>query len=82
MTPTKRRGRPRPAETIDRDRRVLALLRKEGPLTRNEVAEKLELPKMVTWLSLDRLRKNGKVRTCTREGGGMVWSADAKEPCP
>lgn len=56
------RGRPRPAETIQRDRDVLDLLR-DNPdgLTRNEVAEAMRLNTSRTYLSLNRLRVNGKV---------------------
>jgi transposase len=54
------RGRPRPAETIARDEQILAMLR-ENPdgLARNDIAEAMGLNKSVTYLSLDRLRRQG-----------------------
>ena len=36
---TRPRGRPRPQETIDRDRRILEHLKESGPLTRNQIAD-------------------------------------------
>jgi predicted RNA polymerase sigma factor len=54
------RGRPRPAETIERDQKILALL-KDHPtgLPRNEIAELMGIDRVKTYLSLDRLRKQG-----------------------
>ena len=54
------RGRPRPAETIERDRAILDLL-KDHPdgLTRNAIAEAMGIEKVKAYLSLDRLRKQG-----------------------
>jgi predicted ArsR family transcriptional regulator len=54
------RGRPRPAETIERDRKILALL-KSNPdgMARNVIAEEMGLNKSRTYLSLDRLRRQG-----------------------
>lgn len=79
------RGRPRPEETIRRDERVLSLL-KEQSMSRNRLWEKLSAegdlvsPSQV-WLSLDRLRKEGKVKLC--QGiGERVWSREVDEPCP
>ncbi len=80
-----RRGRPRPDETIRRDERVLSILR-TGALSRNRLRDKLnETDETVSasqvWLSLDRLRREGKVKLC--QGiGERVWSCDVDEPCP
>lgn len=54
------RGRPRPAETVERDAKILAMLR-ENPdgLLRNDIAEEMGLNKSKTYLSLDRLRRRG-----------------------
>ncbi|MGW2213270.1 hypothetical protein, partial [Streptomyces sp. NPDC001781] len=50
------RGRPRPDETIRRDETVLQLLKDHpGGLPRNEIAELMNLDKVKTYLSLDRL---------------------------
>jgi predicted transcriptional regulator len=63
------RGRPRPAETIERDQRILALLRKNPKgMARNEIAEVMGLNKSRTYLSLDRLRRNGLARKVSPEG--------------
>ncbi|MFH8805303.1 winged helix-turn-helix transcriptional regulator [Streptomyces sp. NPDC017936] len=54
------RGRPRPQETIERDRQILDLLKDNpGGLTRNDIAEMMGLEKVKTYLSLDRLRRDG-----------------------
>lgn len=77
------RGRPRPQATIDRDARILAYLNKNGAQTRNTLSEKLRLPKTVTYLALDRLRRAGQVRVCAHEGGpGVLWSSDMEGSCP
>jgi predicted ArsR family transcriptional regulator len=77
------RGRPRPQETIDRDAAVLAHLRANGPLTRGQIADVFGLPPVKVWLCLDRLRREGLVRTCARTGGpGLLWSAEVDSPCP
>jgi len=79
-----RRGRPRPEETIRRDERVLKIL-SAGPLSRNTLWEKLNEAETVSasqvWLSLDRLRREGRVKLC--QGiGQRVWSSRVDEPCP
>ena len=79
----KTRGRPRPQETIDRDAAVLAHLKMNGPCTRSGIAEAFGLPPVKVWLCLDRLRREGLVRTCARtEGPGLLWSAEVDRPCP
>lgn len=64
----RKRGRPRPAVTIDRDSQVLELL-KRGPMTREELAERLGINLNLAYLSLDRLRGRGVVRR-TQGGRG------------
>lgn len=77
------RGRPRPQETINRDAAVLGVLRTSGPLSRNQLAEALGEEKVKVWLSLDRLRRAGRVRTCAHTSGpGLLWSAEVDRPCP
>ncbi len=78
------RGRPRPQETIERDARILKYLREHGPRTRNDLADALGEERSKTWLSLDRLRADGKVRICTSAAGGndMLWTTDVGAPCP
>lgn len=81
---TKRpRGRPRPQETIERDERILSYLKTSGPKSRNQLSEELGLDKTITYLSLDRLRRDGKVRTCADTAGpSTLWSSDMEAPCP
>lgn len=54
------RGRPRPQETIERDAAILRML-KDNPdgTARNDIAEAMGLNKSRTYLSLDRLRRDG-----------------------
>jgi DNA-binding Lrp family transcriptional regulator len=84
MTDEKRpRGRPRPKETVDRDNAIYRYLLAEGPKTNNEIMEHFGLPRMIVWLSLDRLRKAGRIRTCAKQSGpGTLWSAHLDRPCP
>lgn len=77
-----RRGRPRPADSIERDDRILGFLTEAGPQTRNQIAEMLGVSRSLTYLALDRLRQQGTVKRCLRGDGSSVWSADVKEPCP
>lgn len=76
------RGRPRPPETINRDRRILAYLRQEGPQTRNALAEALGEEKSKVWLALDRLRRDGQVQLCDGAGTDPVWTTEVGAPCP
>lgn len=78
-----RRGRPRPEDTIERDDRILELLSKRGPHTRNEIAERLGISFSLTYLALDRLRRAGRVKRCLQtDGGTSVWSTAVDESCP
>ena len=77
------RGRPRPAETIERDRKILAHLDANGPQTRNALADTLGLDKTKTYLALDRLRREGRVKLCGPQGGPEArWTTEVAEPCP
>lgn len=74
-------GRPRPTETIERDHRVLDLLR-QAPRTRNELRELLGMdPGTETrvYLSLRRLSRPAdgppRVRMSGRQGRERVWEA-------
>jgi len=81
---TRPRGRPRPQETIERDQRILAYLKENGPRTRNDLADALGEERSKTWLSLDRLRRENKVRLCASASPGpdMLWTTEVTEPCP
>lgn len=76
----RRRGRPRPQETIDRDEKILAELA-EGQATRNALAKRLELDNTATYLALDRLRKQGRVRKCAGDGPHTIWALADGQPC-
>lgn len=81
---TRPRGRPRPKETIERDRRILEHLRANGPMTRNALADALGEERSKTWLALDRLRRDNRVRLCTSAASGsdMLWTTEVTQPCP
>lgn len=74
------RGRPRPLETIRRDETILQLLR-DNPsgLMRNDIAEMMNLNKSRTYLSLDRLRRQGLAVKVSPEGSNAdkdtLWKA-------
>ena len=55
-----RRGRPRPPEVEARDLRVVELLT-EGPKTRNQLTEVLGVKPGIAYLSIYRLRREGRV---------------------
>jgi uncharacterized membrane protein len=83
MNERRPRGRPRPPETVERDRRILDCLRAGGAKSRNQLAEELELDKTIVYLALDRLRRQGLIRICADTAGpGAVWSAEVDSPCP
>lgn len=77
----KRRGRPRSQETIDRDAAILALL-KDGPLPRRKISEQLGINWSRTYLALERLRNEGKVKPCGGSSRAMVWTTEVGERCP
>lgn len=68
------RGRPRPQETINRDREVAKLL-VAGPKTRNELREALgnDTKASQAYLAVVRLRNAGYVERRRRESGGVEW---------
>jgi hypothetical protein len=53
------RGRPRSAEVIQRDEKVLAAIKQ--PMTTDELVEATGEPRNLVFLSLFRLRRDGKV---------------------
>lgn len=69
---TTRRGRPRPQDTIERDKQVYAKLL-EGPATREQLAESLGAPPTHVYLSLYRLRRDGRAQRL--EDQRFVWQA-------
>lgn len=75
-----RRGRPRPAETIERDERIYQLLAKSAR-SRGDLAHATDLTTDLVYLALTRLRRDGRVRQCL-DGGVIVWSVVDGTPCP
>lgn len=77
-----RRGRPRPAETIERDERIYGLLA-EGSMSRGQIAQETDLTADLVALALGRLRRDGRIRRCLDDDGGViVWSVADGTPCP
>jgi predicted ArsR family transcriptional regulator len=76
-----RRGRPRPAESINRDHQILTRLKEAGPRTRNQLADDLGLSTSLVYLALSRLRDRGVIKRCLGADGVSVWSAAVEEPC-
>lgn len=56
-----RRGRPRSQEAMNRDEAVFETLNDGVQLTRNEIAEKVGFTGGLTYLSLYRLQREGRV---------------------
>lgn len=76
----RRRGRPRPAETKERDERIYNLLA-EGSRSRGQLARETVLSTDLVHLALRRLQRDGRVRQCL-QGGVIVWSVADGTPCP
>lgn len=66
-----RRGRPRPETTIARDAEVYRRL-EAGPATKVQLAEATGLKESEVYLSLHRLKKDGKIRR-VRNGSSHTW---------
>lgn len=72
--PSRRRGRPRSAETIQRDERVLAQLRDAGPQSREQLVEALgDVKSTHVYLSLWRLAKEHRVERTADGARRHVW---------
>lgn len=79
-----RKGRPRSEETIARDKAIVDLLKRNGPMTRNAIAAQLGLTKSLTSIAINRLKDENppKVRRCVDADGENVWTTNVKDPCP
>ena len=73
------KGRPRPTETLERDEQVFAALGE--PKTRETLATELGLEPKLIYLSLYRLRKDGRV-VGARQDGAHKWSRVEVEATP
>ena len=74
MTDEKRgRGRPRPDSTIARDDQVYDFLHRSGPIGRAVVAQAFGVNQNIIYLSLVRLRRDGRVAK-VRNGKYHLWS--------
>lgn len=67
-----RAGRPRPQATIDRDNTVFEQLN-EGAKTSKQLSSELELAPSTVYLSLHRLRKDGRVAKGAGSGRNQCW---------
>jgi hypothetical protein len=77
---TPRPGRPRPAETIERDEHIYALLT-QGARSRGQLAHEAGLTTDLVALALKRLHRCGRIRQCLQDGV-IVWSVADDTPCP
>jgi hypothetical protein len=71
-----RRGRPRAQETINRDDVVLKALG-DGPQTKEQLVQKLGLKDTHVYLSLWRLRRDGKVEKVSDSETRHLWRVAA-----
>lgn len=76
VRPAARRGRPRAQETINRDDAVLRALG-DGPLTKEALVQKLGLKDTHVYLSLWRLRRDGKVEKVSDPDTRHLWRVAA-----
>jgi uncharacterized membrane protein len=68
-----RRGRPRSQDTIARDEQVLAAFPEgDGTITRAQLAEATSQAEGKVYLSLHRLKRDGKIQR-ERVNGAHVW---------
>lgn len=72
--PTRGRGRPRPAEVQERDARVEDFVTTSPGQTRGQLEEGLGLTSNEVYMSLYRLRTQGKIER-RREAGDHKWYA-------
>lgn len=77
---TGRPGRPRDPQVQARDQQVYDLIA-DGTGSRAGLAEATGLDRPTVALCVQRLKKAGKIRTCS-DGAQMVWVIDDGTPCP
>jgi len=67
-----KRGRPRPQEVMDRDEAVYAAIAARDGVTSEELSEATGFEKNMVYLSVFRLRKEGRVERQTEDGSGRT----------
>lgn len=81
MQDTARRpGRPRDPQVAARDEEVYQLIA-AGTGSRSGLAEATGLDRPTVALCVQRLKKQGRIRTCS-DDGAIVWSIADNTPCP
>ena len=77
---TGRPGRPRDPKVQARDELVYTLIA-QGTGSRSELAAATGYDRDAVHSSCIRLKKQGRIRHCPRNGG-IVWAVDDGTPCP
>lgn len=76
----RRPGRPRNPQVTARDEQVYQLIA-HGTGSRSALAAATGLDRPTIALSVQRLKKAGRIRTCAADGT-IVWSIADDTPCP
>lgn len=79
-TAQRRPGRPRDPHVAARDEQVYRLIA-DGTGSRAALAEALGLDRPTVQLCVQRLKRQGRIRTCAVDGV-IVWSIADSTPCP
>lgn len=77
---TGRPGRPRNPDVIARDETIYRLIT-EGVASRSALATATGLDRPTIALSVQRLKRAGRIRQCL-DRGAIVWSVADGTPCP
>lgn len=81
MQETARRpGRPRDPQVAARDEHIYRLIA-QGTASRSALADATGYDRPTVALSVQRLKQQGRIRTCA-DGGTIVWSIADGTPCP
>jgi Mn-dependent DtxR family transcriptional regulator len=67
------RGRPRPAATVERDELIFRTLHEQGPTGRQSLADMFGVNPNIVYLSLNRLRRAGRVEK-VRQSKLHLWT--------
>lgn len=76
---TSRRGRPRSQDAMNRDEAVFNTLNDGAQLTRNEIAEQVGFTGGLTYLSLYRLQREGRVTRVSDGTTRRAWRQTTAE---